>query len=221
MNTINELDLMQGIKYWILESARKDKGISYAQMEDVINVAEGTCKNILTGRTKNPGVDNLNKICKFFNIHIQSVLYGDSDEEKTAIEIKGIKEGDISVIALKEIYEKQLSEKNATNEKHTEEIRAHYEQHHNDLKENFEKRLHDKREIIESKDKTIEVLESKVKELESQIKKFEEKENEDKYVEDLKSRNKIKTGIITVFTIFTIILFVAEFIFMERGWLRF
>lgn len=66
---------------------------------------------------------------------------------------------EVSVLALKDIYEYQLSQIRKTSEEHIHNIRSHYEQHHEDLKENFEKRLADKREIIESHKEHITALE--------------------------------------------------------------
>ena len=63
-----------------------------------------------------------------------------------------------SVLALKDIYEYQLSKTKETNEEHITNIRSHYEQHHEDLKENFERRLADKREIIESYREQLTIL---------------------------------------------------------------
>ena len=139
----NELDLMQGINYQLLEATRKDKGYSFSYMEGLTSVAEGTIKNILGGRTKNPGTDNLKRICKALGIRVQDVIY-DANEEKTAIENQGIKDGNVSVIALKEIYETQMAASKQTSEMHIANIRSHYEQHHIDLKENYEKRIEDK-----------------------------------------------------------------------------
>ena len=65
--------------------------------------------------------------------------------EKNKDELKGL-----SVLALKDIYEYQLSEVRKTNEEHIHNIRSHYEQHHEDLKDNYERRLADKRELIAS-----------------------------------------------------------------------
>ena len=66
---------------------------------------------------------------------------------------------EISVLALRDIYEHQLSQIRKTNEEHIHNIRSHYEQHHEDLKENFERRLADKRELIESYKEHIKTLE--------------------------------------------------------------
>lgn len=86
-----------------------------------------------------------------------------TEEVKTQIENQGIKEGDVSVIALKEIYEKQQALFKETSETHINNIRSHYEQHHEDLKENFERRLADKRELIESYKEHIKTLEKDVR----------------------------------------------------------
>ena len=66
------------------------------------------------------------------------------------MESQAIEEGNITTIALKEMYEQQIVNINIINETHINNIRSHYEQHHEDLKENYEKRLADKKELIES-----------------------------------------------------------------------
>ena len=81
-----------------------------------------------------------------------------SGKIKSKIENQGIKEENVPIIALKEIYENQIASIIRTNETHINNIRSHYEQHHEDLKINFEKRLADKREIIESYEAHIESL---------------------------------------------------------------
>ena len=145
---INEFNLPGGINVKLLNDAKNDKEFSFAMLEGLTQIAEGTLKNIFNGKVKRTSAQNLNKICKALDVPLEKVL-GIAEAQKR-IETQGIKEGDISVIALKEIYERQQILINETNEKHIENIRSHYEQHHEDLKENYERRLADKRELIES-----------------------------------------------------------------------
>ena len=143
----NEIKLQEGIDYKLLDDARKDRNWSVADTAKYADVPEGTTKNILNGTTLNPGAENLGKLCRTLGVPIEKVL---RQEEQKEIENQGIKENDSSVLALKEIYEMQVSTMKQTSEMHIANIRAHYEQHHEDLKENYEKRLSDKRELIES-----------------------------------------------------------------------
>lgn len=144
----NELNLTEELNYTILKEAMHAKGYSFGTMEGLTLIAEGTIKNILNGKVKKTSAQNLNKICKVLGVPIEKVL--GAEEIQKQIENQGIKEGDVSVIALKEIYEKQQVLFNETNERHIDNIRTHYEQHHEDLKENFEKILAGKKELIET-----------------------------------------------------------------------
>ena len=152
----HEIKLQEGIDYKLLDDARKDRNWSVADTAKYADVPEGTTKNILHGTTLNPGAESLGKLCRTLGVPIEKVL---RQEEQKEIENQGIKENDSSVLALKEIYEMQVSTMKQTNEAHIANIRAHYEQHHEDLKENFERRLADKRELIESYKEHIKTLE--------------------------------------------------------------
>ena len=158
----NELNLQEGIDYKLLEDARLELKWSMERVgkECEVLVPEGTVKNILTGKTRNPGSETLRYLCDALNVPIEKVV---KSNRKTEIENKGIRIGDESVIALKEIYEMQIANMKETNEVHINNIRAHYEQHHEDLKENYERRLADKREIIETKNEHVKTLERECK----------------------------------------------------------
>lgn len=143
----NDIKLQEGIDYKLLDDAREDRKWSIAQTAEFADVPEGTTKKILNGTTLNPGAENLGKLCRTLGVPLEKVLRQD---EKVEIENKGIKENDTSVLALKEIYELQVTTIRETSEAHIANIRAHYEQHHEDLKENYEKRLADKREHIDT-----------------------------------------------------------------------
>ena len=154
---INEMNLPSGLNVKVLNDAKTDKEYSFAMLEGLTQIAEGTLKNIFNGKVKSTSAHNLNKICKALDVPLEKVL--GIEEVKKQIENKGIKEDDVSVLALKEIYERQQILFKETNEAHIENIRAHYQQHHEDLKENYERRLADKRELIETKDAHIKSLE--------------------------------------------------------------
>ena len=156
MTQTNEPILQEDIDFGLLEDARKALKWSMERTAREANLAEGTTKNILTGKTGNPGSANLRQLCDALNVPIEKVV---RSIRKTEIENKGIRMDDASILALKEIYEKQLLNVKETNEAHIHNIRTHYEQHHQDLVENFEKRLSDKRELIESYKEHIKALE--------------------------------------------------------------
>ena len=152
----NGIKLQEGIDYRLLDDARKDRKWSVAQTAEYCDVPEGTTKNILNGNTLNPSAESLGKLCRGLNVPIEKVLRQDEQKE---IEKQGIKDDDVSILALKEIYEMQITTMKETNEAHISNIRSHYEQHHEDLKDNYEKRLSDKRELIESYKEHIKTLE--------------------------------------------------------------
>ena len=152
----NDIKLQKGINYELLNEARIEKNLTMEKTAELADVPEPTVKNILTGKTKYPRSDNLDSICHVLGIPMEKAL---RQAEKTELENQGIKDGDLSVLALKEIYEMQLAATKEMNEAHIANIRAHYEQHHEDLKENYERRLADKRELIDTKDAHIKSLE--------------------------------------------------------------
>ena len=124
-----------------LNAKRVEKGLTYEAVANESNLPESTVKNILTGKTVNPQLETV--------IPIMKAVGGSFDEWLYPEKAKGDR-NDSSVLALKDMYEHQISIIKENNEEHIHNIRAHYEQHHEDLKENYEKRLADKRELIES-----------------------------------------------------------------------
>lgn len=133
-----------------LNEKRVQNGLTYEAVATISNIPEPTIKNLCTGKTKNPGMETV--------IPIMNAVGGSFDEMLSSGKNKDeIKE--TSVLALKDIYEYQLSAFKESNEEHIHNIRMHYEQHHEDLKENYEKRLSDKRELIESYKEHIRTLE--------------------------------------------------------------
>ena len=201
MTHANELNLQKGIDCELLNAAKDAKDLTFEDIEKRTNISKDTVKNILTGKTKNPGVESLAPICRELGVSIEAVL---RQEEKREIEAQGIKNESAAVLALKEIYEAQMSAAKATSEAHIANIRAHYEQHHTDLVDNFEKRLSDKREIIE-------ILKEENNELRKSLKK---------QAKETGTGNLIRNIIIALFVIGTIVLLVLEFIHPEHGWIR-
>ena len=160
----NTIPFQPVINYVFLNQLRKDKNLTFADLENMTKIPESTIKNILLGKTRNPGIENLLPICSALDIPVELAYEsGDANEIKNKIESKGIKSENTSIIALKEIYEHQIASIISTNETHITNIRNHYEQHHTDLVSNFEKRLLDKREIIESYKVHIKSLEKDLK----------------------------------------------------------
>lgn len=143
--TTNEKLIQEGIDYEVLNTVCIEKNLNPEQIATLSGIPEGTVKNILTGKTKNPGVVTLEPICNVLGVPIDRVL---RQEEQKKIEKQGIKENDAAVLALKEIYDLQITTMKETNELHINNIRAHYEQHHKDLVDNFGSRLVDKNEQI-------------------------------------------------------------------------
>ncbi len=122
-----------------LTKLRLKSGLSYEAVAEQSKRSEATVKNLCTGKTEDPRLDTVAPIVYAMGGSIDEMYNPDKSKDK-------IKE--TSVLAMKDIYDYQLSSLKETSEAHIQSIRAHYEQHHEDLKENYEKRLADKRELI-------------------------------------------------------------------------
>lgn len=191
-----------GVNSKRLDDVRRERELTIKALADGCNIAEGTVKNICNGTVTNPQICTLDAICKYLGIPIESVLLG-RDDKQTVMEVKAFKEEQVSVIALKEIYEQQMRETKELNEIHIENIRSHYKQHRDDLVENYEKRLADKREIID-------LLTLENDKLKIQI----EKKERDTFIGNL-----IRNCIIGLFVCGAIALIILEFIYIEKGWI--
>lgn len=172
-----------------LNEKRLQAGLTYETVAQMSNTPEATVKNLCTGKTKNPGWETIIPIMEAVGGSYDEMLYPD----KTKDEIK-----ETSVLALKDIYEYQISEIQKTNEEHIHNIRTHYEQHHEDLKENYEKRLADKREIIDLQNAHIQKLE-----------------------ESIKTKTKIIITLSSIFILLFFALLILELLHPEHGWIRF
>ena len=184
------ITIQEGVNCKLLDDVRKDRGLTIKALAEGCKIAEGTVKNICNGTVTNPQICTLDAICKFLGIPIEQVLLG-RDDKQTVMEVKAIKQEQVSVIALKEIYEQQMKETKEINEAHISNIRNHYEQHHEDLKENYERRLADKREIIED-------TKARVKHLEKENLMYK-----------------------LLFVALVLIVCLLEFMHPESGWIRF
>ena len=155
INTIS----VKCVNHAYLDKVRRDKNLTYQDFEDDNVCPKDTAKNVLTGVTKNPRSDTLIAICEYLGISVEQAYVGEKQVgEKQVIEEKAIKEDNVSVLALKEIYEFQMANIKETNELHINNIRSHYVSHIADLKENFEHRSEDKREIIRMQDEHLKTL---------------------------------------------------------------
>ena len=141
------------VNYAYLDKVRREKNLTYQDFEDAGVCPKDTAKNIFTGATKNPRSDTLLDICTYLGVSVEQAYIGEKQIEEQAI-----KEDNVSVLALKEIYEYQMANIKETNELHINNIRTHYENHVADLKENFEHRSEDKKEIIKMQEEHIKTL---------------------------------------------------------------
>lgn len=145
------------VNYVLLNAARIRLGWSMERTAEECDVPFQTTKNVLTGKTRNPRADTLSKLASGLNVP-QEDLYKKADNNmiEEVIEtmenevIENQKADNISVNALKEMYELQIATMKETNEEHIKNIREHYERHISEIKEHYEKRLADKREHIET-----------------------------------------------------------------------
>ena len=124
-----------------LNEKRLQAGLTFEAVASLSNRPESTIKNLCTGKTEDPRLETVIPVMKAIGGSFDEMLF----PEKTKDELK-----ETSMLALKDIYEFQLSEVRKTNEAHIHNIRLHYEQHFEDLKDNYERRLADKRELIDS-----------------------------------------------------------------------
>lgn len=142
----------------ILNTARTKLGWSVERLAEESNVPLQTVKNILSGKTKNSRIDTFVPLARALNVPLEALFETDENniineeviDEMVEEVIKDEKVPEVSVLALKEIYEHQITIMKETNEEHIKNIREHYERHISELKEHYEKRLADKREHIDT-----------------------------------------------------------------------
>ena len=135
--------LQMGINHELLKQLMRDKNLTPADIEKRRGVPEQTIKNIISGKTGNPGIENLAPICEELGIHSEDVLFSRNKE----IETKVLKE-EPSAYNLKEMYEFQISILNKAHETEMNNMREHYErevQAHekemNNMREHYERQL--------------------------------------------------------------------------------
>ena len=127
-----------------INKKRLEAGLTYEAIATQKNMSESTVKNLCTNKTDNPGIKTLMPVMEAVGGSFDEMLYPDKNKD----EVK-----EVSVLAIKDIYEHQLNAIKESYDEQVNNIRSHYEQHHQDLVDNFEKRLADKREIIEMQKK--------------------------------------------------------------------
>ena len=139
---------MKEVKILIAEyiaSLKTKTGITNnADIAEMSNTAEGTVKNLSTAKVDNPGIVCVSQVVYSMGGSLDEMF----NQERTKESIS-----EISMLAMKDIYENQLNAIKESYDEQINSIRSHYEQHHQDLVDNFEKRLADKREIIEMQKK--------------------------------------------------------------------
>lgn len=120
----------------------KEFDIPYDTVAKKSNSSEDTVKNIVSGKTTNPGIRTIAPIVY--------AAHGSLDEM-----CLGKKLNENSNAPTIEFLEQRIVEIQRQHEKHVADIRSHYEQHRQDYKEHTEHRLADKREIIAQQEEHI------------------------------------------------------------------
>lgn len=146
------------MNYKLLNNARIKLGWSMERTAEEANLPLQTTKNVLTGKSKNSRTDTVKALADALGVPIADLLIDedaqliDEDviEEMTNKAIESEKTDEVSVIVLKDIYERQLTLIKEANDEHIKNIREHYERHISDLEKHYEKRLADKREHIDT-----------------------------------------------------------------------
>lgn len=139
------MDAKQVAKY--LTTLKEKSGLTFEAIAEKSQRSESTVKNLCSGKSEDPRIDTVAPIVYAMGGSLDEMFTGKKDAAK-----------EISLSAIKEMYEFQLAEHRKTEEAHIANIRSHYEQHREDTIQNYEMRLADKREIIKEKDEHIATL---------------------------------------------------------------
>ncbi len=201
-----------GINHELLKRLMQEKNLTPAEIERRKGVPEQTVKNIVGGKTGNPGIENLAPICEELGIPIEDVLFSNNKE----IETKVIKE-DPSAHNLKEMYEFQISILNQAHSTEINNIREHYERElkahdkeMSNMREHYERQLKEKETHYE---KYISVIEAQY-----ERRLTDKREHIDTIMLDKKwFRLAAVVGVVAVLTIF----FFIEFATPGHGWFTF
>ena len=144
------------MNYQRLNNARLKLGWSMEKTAEESNIPLQTTKNVLNGISKNSRTDTVKALADALGVPIAEVFADEKILKEEFIEemedkvINENKSNELSVLALKEVYEHQITLMKEANAEHIKNIREHYERHISDLEKHYEKRLADKREHIDT-----------------------------------------------------------------------
>ena len=139
------------VNHILLNKLRKEKKLTFSDLESITSVPEGTIKNIILGYTRNPGGDPINKLCKALGISVEAAYIPiDSEVSNSRFENQCIKENESAVMALKEMYEHRIAVIKSACEEYVKSIKEDCARQISDVKEHCEQRLKDKDEHIET-----------------------------------------------------------------------
>lgn len=124
-----------------LTELKNKTGLSFEAISEISDRPESTVKNLCAGKVEDPRIDTVSPIVYALGGSIDEML----NPGKSKDELK-----EVSVAALKEIYEHQITLMKEANDDHIKNIREHYERHISDLEKHYEKRLADKCEHIDT-----------------------------------------------------------------------
>ena len=204
--------LQMGVNHELLKKLMQDKNLTPAVIESRTGIPEQTVKNIVNGKTGNPGIETLAPICEELEIPIEDVLFSRNKE----VESKVIKENP-SASNLKEMYEFQMSILTKAHETEVNHIREHYERElkaqekeMNNMREHYERQLKEKDNYYE---KYISVTEAHY-----ERRLTDKREHIDTILLDKKwFRLAAVCGVLAVLAIF----FFIEFAMPGHGWFNF
>lgn len=204
--------MQTGINHERLQQRMKELNLTPADIEKRRGTPAQTVKNIVTGITGNPGIENLAPICEELGIPIEEVLFPHNKE----FEKKVIKE-EPSAYNLKEMYEFQMSILNKAHETEINNIREHYEREvkahekeMNNMREHYERQLKEQANHYEK------YISSTIEHYERRL--TDKREHIDTILLDKKwFRLAAVFGVVAVLAIF----FFIEFAMPGHGWFNF
>lgn len=109
------------------------KNIPIEQFAKKHNFSESTIKNLISGKTPNPGILTIAPLTYAAHGSLDAILGKDNNALKES-----------AINAIKDMYEFHSAEREKIEEKHIENTRAHYEQHRSDTITNYERLLSEK-----------------------------------------------------------------------------
>ena len=127
-----------------LTTLKENTGLTYEAIAEKSGLSVSTVKNLFSGKSEDPRLNTVGPVTYALDGSVDEMYTG-----KTKDELK-----EISLTAIREMYEFQLAEQRKTTESHILNIRAHYEQHRQDTVSNFERLLNEKDHQIKHFKKT-------------------------------------------------------------------